>query len=279
MSNPSSPPIAKKASPAKGNLKRRVISAIILLIIAFSIISVGGWVFVVAIAAVSGLMAHEWNRLVMPREHGLPLAAHVASNVFALSAMVIFQEPVIAMAILCLGALVTGFVAQAHQGQFLWSATGVIYTGLPCMAMVWLRAHPESGFIWVLGLVLVVAGADIGAYFAGRGIGGPKLAPRISPSKTWAGLLGGVVLAALVASVLATIVEKPIWIAVGLGAALAVIAQGGDLIESFVKRRFDVKDSGSLIPGHGGILDRVDGLMFATMAVALVIWAESLAGV
>jgi len=121
-----------------------------------------------------------------------------------------------------------------------------------------------------------VVATDVGAYFAGRGIGGAKLAPRISPSKTWAGLIGGVVCAATASWAVLWLAGEAgsIWF-VGFGGALAVVAQAGDLLESAVKRHFGVKDSGSLIPGHGGVLDRLDGFLTVTPVVALVTWGVS----
>lgn len=136
----------------------------------------------------------------------------------------------------------------------------------------WLRADPIVGRANVIGLVLVVWGSDIGAYLAGRLVGGPKLAPRISPSKTWAGATGGIVASALVSIVAASILtENPDFpLALLIGAFLSVCGQAGDLAESAAKRRCGVKDSGQLIPGHGGLLDRVDAMMAAVPAAALI---------
>jgi phosphatidate cytidylyltransferase len=122
--------------------------------------------------------------------------------------------------------------------------------------------------VWLL---LVVWTTDIGAYFAGRSIGGPKLAPRISPGKTWAGLVGGMAAAGLVGGLLTALAGAGFWLAAGLGALLAAVAQAGDLFESRLKRHAGVKDSGHLIPGHGGLLDRIDGLVFAAPTFALVV--------
>lgn len=155
--------------------------------------------------------------------------------------------------------------------QPLWLVLGVIYIAVPCIAVIWLRADPETGLATVLWLLAVIWGTDTGAYFAGRGIGGPKLAPRISPKKTWAGLGGGMIAAGAVGGATAAILGLSNASAlVAFSILLAVIAQGGDLLESAVKRHFKVKDSGNIIPGHGGLLDRLDGLMTAAPAVAAV---------
>ena len=153
----------------------------------------------------------------------------------------------------------------------LWLAAGFVYIAVPCIALSWLRATPETGLAIILWLLAVVWATDIGAYFAGRGIGGPKLAPRISPKKTWAGLAGGMIAAGAVGAVTAAVLELPGTLGlIAFSMALAVVAQGGDLVESAVKRHFKVKDSGTIIPGHGGLLDRLDGLLTAAPAVAAV---------
>ncbi len=152
-----------------------------------------------------------------------------------------------------------------------WSAAGVYYAGFPAIALIAIRQDPEYGFHAILYLFLVVWSADTGAFFIGRFIGGPKLAPRISPNKTWAGFVGGAA-AACVAGVLFAIWfgHTSIVAVAGLSIALAVISQGGDLGESFLKRFFGVKDSSGLIPGHGGVLDRLDGLVFAAIGAGLI---------
>jgi phosphatidate cytidylyltransferase len=152
-----------------------------------------------------------------------------------------------------------------------WLAGGVAYLVLPCAALLWLRHDAADGRALAFWLIAVVWATDIGAYFAGRLIGGPKLAPAISPNKTWAGLLGGAVAAALVGAVTTTLTAAdslPAMVTVSV--MLGVCAQLGDLAESSLKRRFGAKDTSALIPGHGGVLDRVDGLMTAALLLALI---------
>ncbi len=151
-------------------------------------------------------------------------------------------------------------------------ACGIFAIALWAIALVWLRADPLVGRGNVIGLALVIWGSDVGAYVAGRLIGGPRLAPRISPGKTWAGAAGGVLASALVAACAAKllVLEVNIPAALCLGAALSAIGQAGDLAESAVKRRCGVKDSGRLIPGHGGLLDRLDAAL-AVVPVAAVL--------
>ena len=161
----------------------------------------------------------------------------------------------------------------------LWKAVGIAYVALPCASLIWLRNlqfadHANGGARVVLFVLLVVCATDIGAYFTGKRVGGAKLAPKISPNKTWAGLGGGVVSAAVVGGICATFTPYPpsIFAGIDLGILLAVVSQGGDLFESWLKRRVGAKDSGTLIPGHGGILDRVDGMVTAFPVFALLLY-------
>jgi phosphatidate cytidylyltransferase len=153
-------------------------------------------------------------------------------------------------------------------------AFGVVYVGLAAVALLWLRDAPGVGRGNILFLVLVVWGSDIGAYAAGRLIGGRRLAPAISPGKTWSGAVGGL-LVGMAAGWLGVIalVGAPAWLALPVAAMLSVVSQTGDLFESWLKRGFGVKDSSHLIPGHGGLFDRLDGLLTAApMAGLLALW-------
>ncbi len=149
-----------------------------------------------------------------------------------------------------------------------WTIAGFAYALIPALALLWLRDRAPQGLELVLWVFVVTWTTDIGAYFAGRAIGGPKLAPTISPNKTWAGLIGGMVSAGLAGWAWTQFVMLPttlIWLAPLFAAA----AQGGDLFESWLKRRAGAKDSGSILPGHGGILDRLDGLVVVATLTAL----------
>jgi phosphatidate cytidylyltransferase len=151
-------------------------------------------------------------------------------------------------------------------------SAGVAYVLLAGVALLWLRADPVAGRADVLFLLLVVWAGDIGAYLVGRWIGGPRLAPRISPGKTWSGSLGGLIAAIAVGVLTAHLMSGnlTIWRSALIAGLLEVVAQGGDLLESYVKRRLQVKDSGHLIPGHGGLFDRLDGVLAAAPMAALL---------
>lgn len=173
------------------------------------------------------------------------------------------------------------------DGSRKWKVLGFAYVLAPCISLLWLRGFVsphsfpgdephDSGLAIVLYVLCVVWATDIGAYFAGRMIGGAKIAPSVSPNKTWAGLLGGMLAAALVGVIISFFTPYPnsFFNAIGTSMLLAIIAQTGDFFESWLKRRAGVKDSGMLIPGHGGILDRVDGLVFAAPVYAIMVYAN-----
>jgi phosphatidate cytidylyltransferase len=175
--------------------------------------------------------------------------------------------------------LVAGFV-QAPSVRGLWNAAGLIYLGVAAATLIFLR-RDAPGTDVLMVLVLAVIATDIGAYFAGRTIGGPKIAPRISPSKTWAGLAGGAIGAASAIFIFAWnsagfAGSAGEWLRIvprclAIGAACAVVAQAGDFFESWMKRRAGQKDSGTVLPGHGGLFDRVDGLMAVTFLMGIYI--------
>jgi phosphatidate cytidylyltransferase len=270
-------PRAEMPSGAPGsNMGKRLLSAAVLLPLAFGALWFGGvcWASLVGLFGVA--MAWEWSKICgrAPGEAAGPIEPAEAAAILAVAiavAMAALERYVPALGLLAVGATAAasvGAVSGGRRGR--WHGLGVFYVGLPCIAILWIRAQHGDGLstlAWMLSLVVAV---DTGAFAAGRLIGGPKLAPRISPKKTWAGLAGGIGAAMLVGWVAA------IWLGlsqrlllIGLSGALAVVEQAGDLAESAFKRRFAVKDSSQLIPGHGGVLDRVDGLLAVSMAVAI----------
>jgi phosphatidate cytidylyltransferase len=189
-------------------------------------------------------------------------------------------RPFLALALLLGGALLLAIVGALAMGwQPLRAAGGALYVGVPALAMVWLRGDVPGGMRHLIWLLLVIWATDICAYLVGRSLGGPKLAPTISPGKTWSGLVGGVAGASLMGGIAAHAFGAGYWFAAAaVGGCLAVIGQVGDLFESALKRRAGVKDSGHLIPGHGGLLDRIDGLVFAAPAFAGMVWLGLHAG-
>lgn len=182
--------------------------------------------------------------------------------------------------------------ARNMPARFIWLAGGLLYVGLACFTLL-LFSEPFFGMTPTIMLIAGVIGTDVGAYFAGRTLSGPKIAPRISPSKTWSGLLGGMVGAGLMMIAIQAAIyafrggnagDGDVYLTYGwqrlalTGAALAVVAQIGDFFESWMKRRAGVKDSGRLIPGHGGLLDRTDGLIAVAFVAGLVTVSQSAMG-
>ena len=178
-----------------------------------------------------------------------------------------------ALAAVACGALAVEWLALCRTGHVGLSfvATGLLYLLLSLLSLLWLRADRAAGRADLLLLLAIVCAADIGAYVSGRAVGGPRLAPRISPGKTWSGTIGGL-LAAMAAGLTAAAIwsHGALWSGAGLGLLLGIASQCGDLAESWVKRRCGVKDSGRLIPGHGGVLDRLDGVLLAAPVLALL---------
>jgi phosphatidate cytidylyltransferase len=255
-------------------LKLRVLSAAIMLPVAIGATWLGGWFFAVLIALAGVAMLWEWARL--PGD--LAMNVVVTGSLALVAALYLCLSGDIgpSFLLICLAAIVLGFL-QRHR--FAWHAAGFIYVALPCIVLLWLREIPDRGLLVVFWLLVVVWSTDIGAYAAGRTIGGPKLIPAISPNKTWAGLLGGMLSAGIAGALMARFDSAlPALPLAFFGAVLAVVAQAVDFTESAIKRRFGVKDSSHLIPGHGGVLDRLDGLLFAApvMALVLLIWRDRL---
>lgn len=226
----------------------------------------GGYAFAALVAVASAIMCWEWDRIVSGR-FGNP--GRIGAVVCALaSVLAVTQSPVAA------GCVMAASVVIGLLNRNPWAIAGVLYVGLPSVALVWVRTVGDAGLETTLWLMLLVWATDIGAYAAGRMIGGPLLAPAISPKKTWAGLIGGVISAETVGAVAVVLMDLPHPPLVIIGSGLlAVVAQGGDLLESWVKRYWGVKDSSAIIPGHGGMMDRVDGLLAAGLVVALASWA------
>jgi phosphatidate cytidylyltransferase len=153
----------------------------------------------------------------------------------------------------------------------IWLFSGTLYILASIYCLYWLRLSSDAGHILIYWLLCLVWAADTGAYIAGSLIGGPKLAPNISPKKTWSGLIGALVSAIVVGIITGKIIEGQLyWTLVIISLMIGALSQGGDLLQSYAKRYFGVKDSGKIIPGHGGILDRIDGLMAAALGAALV---------
>jgi phosphatidate cytidylyltransferase len=256
--------------PRWRDLRLRSLAAAVLVPVILWVAWLGGIWFELAAMALGLATALEWCRMVFRDDRGQTVI-HVVSAV--LSAPVSLQlGPDWALALICLfWAVSLGRVWTSGDQLSAWRILGIPYVSLPPLAFVTLRGDPVFGLTAILLIFAVVWAADSAAYFAGRAIGGPRLAPAVSPNKTWAGLAGAVIAGTLAGLVVAELTDLPRLAAIGLlSGALAAIEQAGDLFESAAKRACDTKDTGSLIPGHGGVLDRADGLIAAACAAALL---------
>lgn len=251
-------------------LKTRALSALALAPPVLLATWSGGWAFAAMVALAAALMCWEWHRIALG---GFGRAGQAAALGCALASGLVMIDPAAAVAVvMAVAALMAVMVPGAGR---IWAVGGVLYVGLPSVALVWIRLDAAMGDVVLWWLLLMVWATDIGAYAFGRMIGGPLLLPVVSPKKTWAGLLGGMVSAALAGMAVAWAFGlSDLGRVALLGAAGAVVAQAGDLFESWVKRRWGVKDSSGIIPGHGGVLDRVDGLLSAALAVAILTLAS-----
>lgn len=228
----------------------------------------GGLPFHLLMAIVIVLMAYEWTRLTCGPAWRIEAIIMAGTALGAMLATVTDNLNLVGWIILA-GMAVSAGLGWVRGQELRWRLLGGPYISLGPVAFVWLRDQDGVGLALIVWLLLVIWAMDIGAYFAGRAIGGPKLAPRASPNKTWAGLIGGMVCAGIMGSAMASVTSLgPVWTLAELAVAIGVWSQVGDIAESMVKRHFGVKDMSNLIPGHGGILDRVDGLLFAAPAMA-----------
>lgn len=255
-------------------LRLRVVSAIVLAVPVLLAVYLGRPVFDVALGLVALVMAFEWDRLCAGG--GASFRSDAASwTLFAavatVAALAVSGFHGAAVWTAPAGFAVLYAVARGVDRKApLLLACGPLYIGLPLVALIWLRQTPEFGMATAFWLLAVVWATDTAALFVGRALGGPKLAPVISPNKTWAGFFGGL-LGAVLVSLAAALWQDAVspWPLLIAGVALSIVAQAGDLLESRIKRFLHVKDSGSVIPGHGGLFDRMDALLAAAPALAV----------
>lgn len=249
----------------------RAASAVVLAPAAVAATWAGDVWFLVLMVAASVVLAFEWAAMSAPHARRV-MGGAVTFGIVAAVLSAHFGAMSVAFIMLVFGAAAAGLYARSRGQQALDAAYGVLYLGWPAVLLIWLRDVDSTvGLHWTVLVFAVAWSADIMAYLAGSVLGGPKLWPRYSPNKTWSGFAGGLVAGAVAGGVMAMWLDMGrlnLFWGVVLGLAAALATMGGDLWESALKRRFGVKDAGNTIPGHGGLLDRVDGLMFAVVVVA-----------
>ena len=267
---------AAMAAPGARNLMLRIVVAFVLAPAAIAITYIGGWLWTVLVTLAAIGLYVEWLAIVGEARR----VSVVASGIVALALAGI--APALGRTELSLVVLPLGLLAVAAltPERRIWTATGFAYAAAAEQASILLRSDPVMGWTALMLVFLVVWVTDIGGYFAGRGIGGPKLWPRVSPNKTWAGAIGGFGASIAVAAGFAAFGLGKTLPLLLLGSALSIASQLGDLFESAVKRRFGVKDSSHVIPGHGGLLDRLDGFVAAVVLAAIFgLWRAGVDGV
>ncbi|MBX3569357.1 MAG: phosphatidate cytidylyltransferase [Rhizobiaceae bacterium] len=257
------------------NLQLRVISAIVLAAAVLAVTWYGGAAFRLIAAVITLGIFFEWSQMSQAPEDrawakgGLSYLPELL--ILVMAAAIVAGLPAATLLAVLAAVCVATAVLSAARGGDQWPAAGLAYAGLSGFALSLLRGDDRSGLYAILFLFATVWATDIFAYFVGRAVGGPKLAPAISPGKTWSGAAGGTVAGVVAAVAVAVALESPQVALLGAAAVfLSVVSQIGDLFESWVKRRHGVKDSGWLIPGHGGVMDRVDGLVVAALALYIV---------
>ena len=260
------PPWGKPGS-GPSNAWLRVVSALVLAPLALAAAWIGGLPFALFWGLAAFGVWWEWAALVAVSAARLVMLTGVGALGLAL-ALAATGHPLAAAIVILLGAVATNVVAPA--GRRAWVGAGMIYAGSLLLAPLVVRHDAQWGFFAIIFLFGVVWATDILGYFVGRAVGGPKLWPKVSPNKTWAGAIAGAGGAVLVGWAVARSVSPGDALHLALiGLGLSVAAQGGDLFESSVKRRFGAKDSGQIIPGHGGLMDRLDGFIIASAVAAL----------
>jgi len=258
-----------RAHPHKSEMLTRLVSAIVMAALALGSVLASAWTFVALVIAAGVTVSWEWGRLV--REAGFDAIAGIQSAAVASVAVAVaLSQPGLALIAAIVALVGTGLLAVS-SATVGWSLLGIAYSVLSTWSMVWLRSDPTLGAAALLYLLLVTWTTDTASYGGGRLVGGPKLAPSISPRKTWSGLLAGILAPALVGYAFALFLQDTsAWRLTLVSIVIAAACQAGDLGESAVKRRFGTKDMSNLIPGHGGLLDRIDGLLIAAIAAALI---------
>ncbi|MDP6474614.1 MAG: phosphatidate cytidylyltransferase [Alphaproteobacteria bacterium] len=266
------------AAATSAALGRRLVTGLILAICAVLAVRAGGVAFLTVVSALTAIVTFEWIRMSCREgSHGTLLVALIA--VSASAAVMAIWGAGWALITAAIGALAVGSVAKFENNKAILVAAGMAVFILSLVSTVWLRAENTTGLVTIYWLFTVIWATDSGAYLIGSAVGGARLAPRISPAKTWVGALGGLAVGILSAIALAFLLSTigvleatpNLAAIIAASALLSIFAQAGDLAESGAKRFFGVKDSGSWLPGHGGALDRLDSLIFVTPIVALAV--------
>jgi len=272
VSNPSQNANAKHL-PIWKNLGTRAVSAVIFALLCLLPLYMGGVYWAVFAALIGARLMWEWIGMTDPKANLLAYIIGIFGLVLAVYCVYVAEYayllPIMSVTAIC------AVIHRLRRGGISWTVLGVIYIFVPTLMLVWLRGgvpgFTSQGLQNVTFIILVVIAADTAAYFGGSFFKGPKIAAKLSPNKTWSGFFSGFLFALIIGCAFAKIIGWPIAESLIWSAVIMVLSVIGDFFESAIKRRLDVKDAGSLLPGHGGLLDRLDALMMASSVVGLIL--------
>ena len=259
--------LSKPPERRPAEVVRRLLSAAVLAAVAVLITQLGGMWFALPALVLAGVLLHEWHRL-----SATPGYLFSAAAVTAAWIAIAWQENLV----MALYALVVGMIggafyllARGKEARVPWAVSGMAYAVVPMVALVWMR-NADGSSIVLLWMFLVIWASDSAAFVVGRVVRGPLLYPSVSPAKTWAGAIGGLLASVATGIGTAAMIQETLTTALVLSVIVCIAAQSGDLLQSALKRRWQVKDTGRLIPGHGGLMDRLDSLVLAAPVFAVV---------
>ena len=259
--------------PLFKNVGVRAATALLFAAICIPPLYFGGWAWAVLVALLGGRMMWEWVRMSDPMPTRPAFIIPIVGVVIACFYMA--QQNLLFALITAGIATILAALERSRRGGLLWSSLGYLYIVIPSMAIVGIRGiengFATEGFTKLIYVILIVVAADVGAYFGGSYFKGPKLSPKLSPNKTWSGFFSGLTFGALIGGAVGHIIGLGLPLGFGLAIPIVILSVLGDLLESGLKRRLNVKDAGELLPGHGGLLDRLDSLMMAIVGVVAIL--------
>lgn len=265
-------PLVKK--PVFKNVGVRAATALLFSAICIPPLYFGGWPWAILVAVLGGRMMWEWVR--MADSQPTQLAYIIPITGVAIACFYMAQKNLGLAVITVAIAMILAMLERARRGGVLWSGLGYLYIVIPSLAIVGLRGiengFATQGFTKLIYVILIVVAADVGAYFGGSYFKGPKMSPKLSPNKTWSGFCSGLIFGALIGGLVGHLIGLGFINGMALAIPLVILSVLGDLLESGLKRALNVKDSGDLLPGHGGVLDRLDSLMLAVLGAVVILY-------